>query len=112
MRALGVAPPQTDPHAPGPFAFADAGRVRAILQGAGFEDVAIVRGDAPMRLGDTLEEAARASLEMGPAAALLRESGADPATLLAPIADALRPWSGPDGVAAPGAVWIVTARRP
>ncbi len=38
-----VAPPQppADPHAPGPFAFADGDRVRAILQQAGFRGIRI-----------------------------------------------------------------------
>lgn len=110
IQALGVAPPPPDPHAPGPFAFADADRVRAILEGAGFGNVAITPFEAPMRLGAGTEEAARMSLEVGPLAALLRESGADPAPVIAAVAKALAPHAGAGGVALAGRVWIVTAR--
>ena len=37
--AVGVTPPKSDPLAPGPFAFADETRVRAILLEANFRDV-------------------------------------------------------------------------
>ncbi|MEE8257002.1 MAG: FecR family protein, partial [Acidobacteriota bacterium] len=40
-----------DPNAPGPFAFGDADRVRGILEGAGFEDVALESCEESLRLG-------------------------------------------------------------
>ena len=48
--------PETDPNEPGPFAFADAGRIRAILQSAGFADLAIEPFDGPIG-GLTLDDA-------------------------------------------------------
>ena len=37
--AMGITPPPADPDAPGPFAFANEERVRAILSGAGFDAI-------------------------------------------------------------------------
>src|SRR6185503_2982965 len=54
--------------APGPFAFADPDRLRAILEAAGWRDVAIARHDHLMRLGATAEDAARGCLLIGPIA--------------------------------------------
>src|SRR5262245_13051022 len=42
--------PKADPHAPGPYAFADPKRVQAILQAGGWDDISIVPHDAPVRL--------------------------------------------------------------
>ncbi|MDZ4778592.1 MAG: class I SAM-dependent methyltransferase, partial [Alphaproteobacteria bacterium] len=54
VAAIGVlGPPKTpaDPLAPGPFAFGDATRTRAILEGAGWRDVKLEPFDAPMKMG-------------------------------------------------------------
>jgi SAM-dependent methyltransferase len=110
IQALGVAPTPPDPTAPGPFAFADSARVRTILESARFADVALAPFDAPLRLGAALDEAARMSLEVGPLAALLRETGADPAPVIAAVSKALEPYAGPNGVALEGRIWIATAR--
>lgn len=105
------APEPPPPGAPGPFAFADPERVRAILDSAGFTDIAITPFTAAMRLGADAEEAARFAVEMGPASRLARE--ADPAavpTLTAALEEAMRPHEGPGGVHLEGAVWVVSAR--
>jgi SAM-dependent methyltransferase len=111
VRALLPPQPPADPLAPGPFAFADAGRLNTILEDAGWRDVALAPFEAPMRLGATLAEAAEAVLKMGPAAALLREAGEGlEVAAHAAVAEALAPFKGPEGVSPPGAVWVVTAR--
>lgn len=107
-------PPPPAPDAPGPLAFADADRVRAILTGAGFADVRLDAFDETLTVGGStdLDRAVRFLLDLGPTARLLRE--ADPAVLpavTAAIRDALQPYHGPEGVRMTGAVWIVTARR-
>ena len=113
IKALGVAPPMPEPGAPGPFAFADAARVRSILGDAGWDRVAVDACDAPMRLGASLEDAARMSLEVGPLAALMREHGADPAPVTAAVAEALAPFAdGAGAVMMAGRCWLVTARAP
>ena len=102
-----------DPEAPGPLAFADAGRVRRILEGAGFLDVALEAHDETMRVGGaaTLDEAVEYLTQLGPAARALRDAPADAAALAgAALRTALAPHAGPDGVMMQGGVWIVTAR--
>jgi SAM-dependent methyltransferase len=60
--------PPPDPLAPGPFAFADAGRVRAILAEAGFSAPRIEKYDGPMRMGRDPDEVAAQTLRIGPLA--------------------------------------------
>jgi SAM-dependent methyltransferase len=97
--------------APGPFAFADPDRIRAILDAAGWRDVVIARHDHMMRLGATPGEAAPRCLLIGPIArtvAGLTDAARD--EILARLAPALAPFATPDGIAVPAASWLVTAR--
>ena len=110
--ASGLDLPPPDPHAPGPFAFADAGRVKRILEGAGFGAVKAEPFEAPMFLGATLKTAAEGCTKMGPASRIAREAGPDklPAIRDA-IEAALKPYAAADGkVALPGRIWVVTAQ--
>jgi SAM-dependent methyltransferase len=104
-------PPPADPDAPGPFAFADAQRVRDILGSAGFADIDVAPVDALIG-GNSLPDALTVALRVGPLGARLRENP----ELRPKVADAVRAVLAPnlrDGeVWMPGAVWIVTARRP
>lgn len=108
-------PPLPPPGAPGPFAFADAERVRGILARAGFADVAIDPMTETLTVGGGagLDQAIDFMLQMGPTAHLLRGASPD---LLPLVADAVRaalvPFVTPDGVQLSGAAWIVTGRRP
>lgn len=111
MAAIRVLGPQTpgDPFAPGPFAFGDAVRTRAILEGAGWRDVKCEAFDAPMKMGADLDDAAWWATQMGPAGAMLREAGEEKrAPVVAALRGALEPHVTPEGVALPGAVWIVS----
>jgi SAM-dependent methyltransferase len=108
------APAPTDPHAPGPFAFADRERVSGILEAAGFG--AVQFEDLQTQLcfaeGDTLAAAADALVQAGPVNALL-----------APLDDARRGQALEDirAVLAPhfrdgkmlmrSAAWLVEAQR-
>lgn len=107
-------PPPPPPDAPGPFAFADRDRVAGILTQAGFTDVGFedLRATLTIGGGGDAQQSAAFAMEIGPAAATLRD--ADPAVrsrVQDAIAEAFRPFTGPDGVALPGAAWIVTARQ-
>jgi len=103
-----------DPHAPGPFAFADVGRVRTILAEAGWHDVATTAFDFAMRMGDGEDPAAAAtnfSLRIGPASRAITEAGAiDRAAVEAALARAFAAAAVDGIVALPAAVWLVTAR--
>ena len=100
------------PGAPGPFAFADPGRLRALLEGASFGDVALEAVDEPALIGGggTLDEAVEFLLQIGPAAMALREASAEKqAAATLAIREALVPYQTSDGVRMDAAVWIVTA---
>lgn len=107
--------PAPDPHAPGPFAFADAVRLTGILEQAGWQDVQLSPFDFHMQIGrgdDPVADAVDFSLKIGPASRAAREGG--PA-LAAKASDALsRIYANHviDGIVAlPAAIWLVTARR-
>lgn len=104
-------PPPTDPFAPGPFAFADADRVRGILEQAGFVDIEITPHDQPIG-GHGLDDAVALSLKVGPVAAVLRESPEYREPAARAVRAAFAPMAGDDGVYFGSATWIVTARRP
>src|ERR1700682_5819262 len=75
--AMGVTPAPADPDAPGPFAFADEGRLRTILSDAGFGDIDVQRFDAAISIGATPRSAAEAVVQVGPVSRLVREVGAE-----------------------------------
>ncbi|MFZ5670200.1 MAG: class I SAM-dependent methyltransferase [Pseudomonadota bacterium] len=102
-------PPPPDPLAPGPFAFADPERVRGILGGAGFRDIAIEPQDHRIGAGD-LESSVQMALRVGPLGMLLRENPGQKDAVVGAVREALAPHEGADGVKLPAAVWIVTAR--
>ncbi|HVP28409.1 MAG TPA: methyltransferase domain-containing protein [Myxococcota bacterium] len=102
-----------DPLAPGPLAFADQSRVRGILDGAGFRDVAFEEAPSTIRLGrGDLASAVEFVLQVGPTASAIREAAPDDATrarIIGAVSDALAPYLGPDGVRLGATAWIVTA---
>jgi ubiquinone/menaquinone biosynthesis C-methylase UbiE len=113
LAALLPEQPAADPHAPGPFAFADPARVEAILTAAGWQDVAFDDLPFEMVVGegeDPIASAVQFNLRIGPAARLVRDAGPE-AEAAAPtvLAAALAPYRKADTVALPGAVWLVSA---
>ena len=107
-------PAPGDPHAPGPFAFADAARTGAMLETAGFRAVRAEPSDGDMSLGGarTLDEAAAFATRNGPAGRLLRDAAPEViARIEAELRVALAPCLTPTGVHMPYAVWVVTATR-
>ena len=111
----GGAPAPTDPHAPGPVAFADPDRVRGILaaagwQGIGFEavDFAYVAGTGD----DPVSDAVSYFLAIGPAARAAADlPDSERASFVARLRRHLEGAREGSLVALPGAAWIVTARR-
>ncbi len=102
-----------DPFAPGPFAFADAGRLRTILETAGFSDIGIEKFAGAMNLGSAPAHAAfQATSLMGPTARALRN--ADEATrqrVLDAITQALAEFqTGNESIRLVTACWLVSAR--
>jgi SAM-dependent methyltransferase len=108
--ALPLIPPVAplDPTAPGPFAFADAGRVHAILAQAGFNSVTISPFDAPIG-GADVEQTLRLALKIGPLGRALREHPELADSVADAVRNMLQKYVTPDGVLMPAAVWIVLA---
>jgi SAM-dependent methyltransferase len=108
--ALPFLPPQPerDPLAPGPFAFADADRVRGILADAGFAAITVTPYDALIGSGD-LEETLALTGRVGPLASVLRDNPGLASSVLPVVRAALSAYLTPDGVMMPAAVWIVSA---
>jgi SAM-dependent methyltransferase len=104
-------PPAEDPHAPGPFAFADAERVRAILERAGLRAIRVEAVDLPLVIpGDTPREAAEFLLQLGPTGRAVREARIeDKQPLARALEAALRPHATSAGVRMGAGVWIATA---
>ncbi|MGD0144036.1 MAG: class I SAM-dependent methyltransferase [Rhizomicrobium sp.] len=106
-------PPQEagDPHAPGPFAFADGARLTDILARAGFRDIKLEKFDGRMNMGDTAAEAANEALNIGPLARAAAElDEATRAKILDVVATAMQKFAGPRGIAPAAACWLVSAK--
>ncbi|MGH6943442.1 MAG: class I SAM-dependent methyltransferase [Geminicoccaceae bacterium] len=118
-RAIGVrhlgAPEPTPSHAPGPFAFADAGYVEEILAAAGLGKIRIERRALVLPGEATASRQLAAALAIGPLARMMRERAPDAATRAAIVADLeheLRPFESLDGIRVPAKVFAVRAIRP
>jgi SAM-dependent methyltransferase len=101
--------PAPDPLAPGPFAFADSGRVRALLEAAGFHDIVIAPHDQKIG-GNDLDATLDLSLKVGPLGAILREAPDLAPAVRDAVRAALSAHVEGGAVWLPGAVWIVSAR--
>ena len=101
--------PPMDPTAPGPFAFADADRVRKVLADAGFSDVTLHAFNASIG-GSSLDQTVDLAFRVGPLGAILREQPELAPTVAGAVRSALAPYETPSGVLMPAAVWIVQAR--
>ncbi|PLK24314.1 trans-aconitate 2-methyltransferase [Novosphingobium sp. TH158] len=107
--------PRPDPHAPGPFAFADAGRVHALLEEAGWHGVRIEARDFAYVAGTgdgPVADAMAFFQRIGPAAPVLRAlEGEERQAIL----ERMERWLGGNlhdsMVVFPAAAWQVTARK-
>jgi SAM-dependent methyltransferase len=98
-----------DPTAPGPFAFADAQRLRGILGEAGFGEISIVEFDASIG-GSGVEESVKLAMQVGPLGRALSEHPEILDHIEAPLRAKLSEFLTPRGVMMPAACWIVIAR--
>lgn len=105
------APPP--PGTPGPFAFADKDRVASILRDAGWKGIIIHPWLGRVTLpGNTISEAARLMMELGPVARLVSETGADLSKVEDALARTLAAHRDQNGrITMPAAAWIVSAVR-
>jgi SAM-dependent methyltransferase len=112
--AMGVTPTPADPHAPGPFAFADDQRLRNILSNAGFSAVDVQRFDVPLAVGASPRSATERVLQIGPVARFVSEVGVQHLPIIVDaVEQALSSLAAPDGhVSLHGSTWIVSATNP
>lgn len=107
--------PEAGPERPGPFSFADAQRVRGILEQAGFEMIDLRRVDLALDLADGrgLDAAVETAMGVGPAS---RALDGQPPALRAAAADSIRAalarYQAGGTVPLASAVWLVTATNP
>lgn len=101
--------PPPDESLPGPFAFANAGKIEAILAAAGWRGVSVTPWDGALRVGANAEDAADYLLKIGPSARAIAEHGLDPAAARRLIVNRLAEAQSADGVALAAACWIVRA---
>jgi SAM-dependent methyltransferase len=98
---------------PGPsaaFSLAGAGRVSALLSGAGFGGIEVAKADEPMLIGRDVDDVL--GYERASPAATEILAGISPALaaeLTRQVRDRLAAYASPDGVTMPGAAWLVTA---
>ena len=105
--------PEAGPEEPGPLAFASEERVRRILNGAGFSDIAMEPVDLALdvAIGGGLDAAVKTSLEIGPAARALTDHPPETVAAVAQsIRESLAPLVKGQAVMLDAAVWVVTAR--
>jgi len=103
------APPE--PGSPGPFAFGDDERVRAVLDDAGFVELEVTPLTQQMSLGRDVEEALDFLLEVGPASRALAEATEEEKqAAMGSLRHALREHEGEAGVELEAAAWLVSAR--
>jgi SAM-dependent methyltransferase len=106
-------PPQPllGPEDPGPFSFANPGRVRRILANAGFDVITMKPFDTPMEIGRTLDDAADYLQEFGPISRALAEAAPEQKRQAASaLREALAPHTKASPVQLGAAVWLVTAK--
>ncbi len=100
-----------DPHAPGPFAFADRAYLRSVLEQAGFGSIEIEDLRVTLHLGDDLEQAMAFQADVGPVARALAELEGDARDqALAAAREALAKYLTPRGIDLGAACWLVTAQ--
>ena len=107
--------PPSDPNAPGPLSLADPARIRALLEGAGLEDIEIIGhpmhhwvGEGP----DALAQAIDYFMRIGPAAVVIAQgTHSQKVEAKAALEGYLAQFHHNGRVALPGAIWVVAARK-
>ncbi|MDR9439745.1 MAG: class I SAM-dependent methyltransferase [Halomonas sp.] len=101
---------------PGPFSMANPDMVSQQLEIADFEAIDFERNDGPVEVGDSVENAMRFQLALGPAGEVFREAGDEAERQRPQIETALRKALAPfeqDGKIVMGSSsWTITAHKP
>lgn len=115
IAALIPSAPSGDPHAPGPFAFADPDHVKGILSAAGWRDIAFERVDFDYVAGigeDPVADALDFFGHIGPAARAIRMLEGDTrSAFLSGLRNLAEAHLHDGAVRFAAAAWIVTAKK-
>ena len=111
IRHLVPPPPELGPEDPGQFSWSDPARVRRILNGAGFSNVALTPLDLLFTLGADAIEAAEFATFIGQGARLLHGQPDETRQAARQAFEGFfKQHEGPGGVSLPGALWMVSAQ--
>lgn len=101
---------------PGPFSMANQEMVTRQLEIAGYDEIQFERVDAPLMVGNTVEDAINFQLALGPAGEVYREAGEiatqRDAEIRAALGAELKKHDTPDGVVMQSSSWKIRARNP
>lgn len=110
IRHLVTPPPPPGPEEPGQFSWGDPARVKRILGGAGFQNVALAPFDPQITIGADVAEAAESVMYLGQGARLLNgQPDATKAAARSAFEAFFKAYEGPGGVSLPGGLWLVSA---
>lgn len=102
---------------PGPFSMANQETVTAMMTAAGYENIDFQRVDAPVLIGNDVEDAVAFQLALGPAGEVYREAGdaaeAKRAEIEAALATAINKQKiDADGIVMDSSSWVISATNP
>jgi ubiquinone/menaquinone biosynthesis C-methylase UbiE len=102
---------------PGPFSMSDESTVRAMMKAAGYGDIEFRRVDAPVLVGNDVEDAIAFQLAIGPAGEVFREAGAiaeqKRPEIEAALASAIdRQKHSAEGIVMDSSSWVISATNP
>ena len=101
---------------PGPFSMANQEMVTRQLQIAGYDEIEFERVDAPLMVGNTLDDAVEFQLALGPAGEVYREAGdtalAKHDEIVRAMKSALAGYVTDEGVVLESSSWKIRARNP
>ncbi len=102
---------------PGPFSMANQEMVTAMMRSAGYTDIDFQRVDAPVLVGNDVDDAIAFQLAIGPAGEVFREAGdlaearrPEIETALAKAIEAQK--LGADGIVMDSSSWVISATNP
>jgi SAM-dependent methyltransferase len=101
---------------PGPFSMADQEMVTKQLEIAGYDEIRFERVDAPLMVGNTVQDAVGFQLALGPAGEVYREAGEEAekrhGEIVAALENELGKYKTPEGVVMDSSSWKVRACKP
>ena len=102
---------------PGPFSMSNQESVTKMLEISGYEKISFKRVDAPVLVGNTVEDAIGFQLALGPAGEVFREAGEEAETkrdqVEAALAQAIdKQKSDANGIVMDSSSWVISATNP